>query len=103
MLDCFGVAATLTDSGGVDYSVTGILTPRDQSSAMDAAWEETSMQAEFVCVPPVGFVLSPRDCTLTANTVEYTILSESVSNGATHTYQCERVEVNSVGGPGRRY
>lgn len=103
MLDVFGVAATLTDSGGEEYSVTGVLTPRNEAQAMDASWEEISKQAEFTCVPPDDFVFAPRECSLLADGVTYTLLSESVSNGATHLYLCERTELTNVIHRGRRY
>ena len=103
MLAAFGVSATLTDSGGVGYSVTGILTPRSQESALDVTWEETAKQVEFVCLKPTGFVLAPRECTLTVDTVEYTILSEGLSDGATVRYMCERKEIDAVGLRHRRY
>lgn len=103
MLDAHGVAATLTDAAGDTYSVTGVLTPRSDNVDLTVTWEEQATQAEFVCVNPSGFEFAPGECTVTVDTVEYTMMSEGVSNGSIHVYTCARTTLNEISHRGRRF
>ena len=102
-LDTFGVAATLTDSAGVDYPVTGRFTPRNDAEALDATWLERATQAEFYCEIPTGFVITPSACFVAVGGVTYCVMEGIALDGNNARMLLERRELKSVQHRGRRY
>ena len=102
-LDTFGVTATLTDSTGAEYTVTGVITPRKDAEALDTAWLDRAMQAEFFCELPVGFVITPSACFVAVGGVSYCVMDGILLDGNNARMMLERRELQSIEHRGRRY
>ena len=102
-LDTFGVAATLTDSAGTEYSVNGVLTPRNDAEGLDADWLERAAQAEFFCEIPTGFAITPSSCFVTVGGVTYCVMEGITLDGNNARMLLERRELKSIQHRGRRY
>jgi hypothetical protein len=101
MLDTHGQVVTLVDADGVTYTVTGVVNPRSDDTAIDVTWEQRARQSELFVSLPVGYVSQPGDCTATVGGVEYVIMDYVASTAGITKLLIEREELESVAHRGR--
>jgi hypothetical protein len=97
-----GVTATLVDDDGTTSTVTGVLNPRKDETALDATWQERATQSEFHCILPVGYDKRPGECTASISGVVYTVLDYVDSTAGLTKLMLERTTLDSVDLRGRR-
>ena len=105
MLATHGESVTYTDALGAGHIVTAMFVPRHEDMALDNSWETRARQAElYVDVDSLsGVTCTPRQDTITARGVVYTVMERDEGNGAIYRYLLERQEVEAVQGYGRRF
>lgn len=97
-----GVTATLVDDDGTSFTVTGVLNPRKDETALDATWQERATQSEFHCILPVGYDKRPGECTASISGVVYTVLDYVDSTAGLTKLMLERIDVTEISHRGRR-
>ncbi len=80
-----------------------VLSPRDESLALDVAWEVAAKQAEvFAAASDVPETFSARQDSIVVAGVTYTVMERRI-DGALCRFVCEREEIESVRHRGRRF
>lgn len=98
-------AMVYADAAGTETAITGTFNQRTESSNLDDTWNVLARQCEIwiTATELAGITITPRQDSILARGISYSVIERRPGNGAVEILLCERPDLEGVQHRGRRF